>query len=1051
MSYSYVVTNTGNVTLTGIVLVDDNDNNDVSCPATSLPPNGTMTCTATHTFTQAELDANGSPAADSGKVTNTVTASSDEAPSATDDLAIPIVQSPALSVVKSAVPLSYDHVGQVIAYSYKVTNTGNVTLQGPFTVNDNKVTVTCPATASLAPGAFITCTAFHTVTQADLDAGRILNVASATNGVVTSPPDTALVVAVAAPELSVVKSSPTASLSAPQTVNYSYVVTNTGNVTLTGIALSDDNDNNNLSCPLTTLAPTASMTCTATHTFTQAELDAKGSPAAGSGQLKNTVTATSNEASPATDSLSIPIVQTPALKLEKSAFPTTYDHVGELITYTYTVTNIGNVTVVGQISITDDKLTVTCPPTASLAPGASLTCTATHVVTQADLDAGQIANVASASNGVVTSPPDTVTVGADQRPSLTVAKSSPTTSLAAPQTVSYSYVVTNTGNVTLTGISLADDNVSGTVTCPGTTLAPGASMTCTATHAFTQAELDADGSPVAESGELTNNVTVSSDQVPDVSDSLSIPIEQSPALTLVKSATPMSYDQVGDVISYSYLVTNTGNVTLLGPFTVNDSKVAVTCPATASLAPGASITCTASHTVTQADLDAGKIVNVASATNGVVTSPEDTVTVGAVASPLLEVVKSSLTTDLTAPQTVQYSYLVTNAGNVTLTGIALTDDNDANNLACPKTSLVPDESMTCTATHVFTQAELDANGSPVAGSGLLENTVTATSTQAPPATDNLEIPIVLRPELKLVKSASPLSYNQVGQVITYSYVVTNTGNVTVLGQITVTDDKVTVTCPPTASLAPGASITCTASHTVTQADLDAGQIVNTASASNGVVTSPPDTATVDAIAAPRLLVVKSSVTKSLSAPQTVTYTYLVRNVGNVTVTGISLSDDNDNNDLSCPQTTLAPAAFMTCTATHTFTQAELDANGSPVADSDKLANTVTVTSDQAPTATDDHVIPIVQSPALTLVKSASPQSYDQVGDVISYSYKVTNTGNVTLPGPFTVADNKVTVTCPATLSLAPGAFITCTASHTVTQADLDAGQILNVRRRRTAP
>ena len=514
-------------------------------------------------------------------------------------------------------------------------------------------------------------------------------------------------------------------------------------MTLTGIALSDDNDNNNLSCPATTLAPGASMTCTATHTFTQAELDAKGSPVAGSGVLANTVTATSNEAPPATDNLAIPIVQTPTLTLVKSASPTTYDQVGQMITYTYTVTNTGNVTVLGQISITDDKLTVTCPPTASLAPGASITCTATHTVTQADLDAGSIVNVASASNGVVTSPPDTETVDAVQTPSLSVAKSSPTTSLSAPRTVNYSYLVTNTGNVTVTGISLSDDNVGGAVTCPGTSLAPGASMTCTASHTFTQAELDANGSPVAGSGELANTVTVSSDQVPDVTDSLAIPIVQTPALTLVKSATPLSYDQVGEVITYTYVVTNTGNVTVPGPFSVNDSKLDVICPATTGLAPGESLTCTASYTVTQADLDAGKIVNVASASNGVVTSPPDTVTVDAVAAPLLEVVKSSPTTDLTAPQTVQYSYLVTNAGNVTLTGIALSDDNDANNLSVPDDEpRAGRESMTCTATHAFTQAELDANGSPVAGSGVLANTVTATSNQAPPATDNLEIPIV---------------------------------------------------------------------------------------------------------------------------------------------------------------------------------------------------------------------------------------------------------------------------------------------------------------------
>ena len=399
--------------------------------------------------------------------------------------------------MKSATPTSYDHVGQVISYSYLVTNTGNVTLPGQFTVSDNKLTVTCPATATLAPGASITCTASHTVVQADLDAGAIVNVASASNGVVTSPPDTVRVEAVQKPSLVVVKSSPTTSLSAPQTVSYSYLVTNTGNVTVTGIALSDDNDNNDLSCPLTTLAPTASMTCTATHTFTQAELDANGSPIAGSGQPRehrhrDLGPGAAGDGQPRDPDRPVPGADAREVGVTAVVQPGRPGHHLHVRGDEHRQRDRAS----GSISVTDDKVTVVCPPTASLAPGQSVTCTASHTMTQADLDAGQIVNVASASNGVVTSPPDTVTVPAIQKPLLSIVKSSPTTSLSAPQTVNYSYLVTNTGNVTVTGIALVDDNVGGGVTCPQTSLAPGASMTCTASHVFSQAELDAGGSPV---------------------------------------------------------------------------------------------------------------------------------------------------------------------------------------------------------------------------------------------------------------------------------------------------------------------------------------------------------------------------------------------------------------------------------------------------------------------------------------------------------------------------------------------------------------------------
>src|SRR5262249_60709946 len=100
---------------------------------------------------------------------------------------------------------------------------------------------------------------------------------------------------------------------------------------------------------------------------------------------------------------------------------------------------------------------------------------------------------------------------------------------------------------------------------------------------------------------------------------------------------------------------------------------------------------------------------------------------------------------------------------------------------------------------------------------------------------------------------------------------------------------------------------------------------------------------------------------------------------------------------------------------------------------------------------DRHTLTPLQNPQLTLQKPSSPTSYDSVGDTISYSYAVTNSGNVSLAGPVAVTDDKVSVTCPPDLTgvgngdsfLDPGETATCTAIHTVTQADLDAGRVTN--------
>ena len=82
---------------------------------------------------------------------------------------------------------------------------------------------------------------------------------------------------------------------------------------------------------------------------------------------------------------------------------------------------------------------------------------------------------------------------------------------------------------------------------------------------------------------------------------------QTPHLSLTKAAAPTSYSQVGQVINYTLVATNDGNATLTGVSISDPVLGALTCPQPATLVPGEVISCTGSHTITQADLDAGAI------------------------------------------------------------------------------------------------------------------------------------------------------------------------------------------------------------------------------------------------------------------------------------------------------------------------------------------------------------------------------------------------------------------------------------------------------------
>ncbi|WP_408951598.1 OmpA family protein [Lysobacter sp. Hz 25] len=1039
-TYSYVVTNIGAVAVDTLT-VTDNRIAAINCGGvTTLAPGASVTCSGSYTVTQADID--------DVLVTNIATAQARSTTTGqfaidTDDAVINRAF-PALTADKRTTATNYTSVGQVIPYTYVITNTGNTVIDA-LTVTDNRIAVVnCPVT-TLAVGASTTCMGNYAITQADIDAGTLTNVMTATGtppagtlGVITD--SVTLTGPTATPALTLDKTAVSGNPydGAGDVVNYQYLVTNTGNVSISALIVSDDRVAT-VTCPVTTLAPSASTTCTGSYTITQADLDA--------GAVTNLANATGTPArgtlTPATDNVTVTATATPALTLDKTAVSgNPYTAVGNVVNYEYLVTNTGNVTING-LTVGDNRIaTVTCPVT-TLAPGISTTCTGSYTITQADLDAGSVTNNATATGtptqGTLTPATDTATVTATATPTLTLDKTAVSGNPydGVGDVVSYQYEVTNTGNVTINALSVSDDRIA-TVTCPVTTLAPGISTTCSGSYTITQADLDA--------GSVTNNAsatgTPTQGTLIPATDNATVTAAAAPMLTLDKSVVSGNpYDAVGDVASYQYVVTNTGNVTISALSVADDRIATVSCPLT-TLAPGASTTCTGSYTITQADLDAGSVINNASATgtpaSGVLTPATDSATVTSSATPALTLDKTAVAGDPydAVGDVVSYEYLVTNPSNITINALTVTDDKIAT-VTCPVTTLTPGASTTCIGSYTITQADLDA--------GSVINNATASGTPASgvlvPGTDRESVNATQSPVLTLDKTAvSGDPFDAVGDVVNYEYLVTNTGNLTITG-LSVTDDRIaTVTCPVT-TLAPGASTTCTGSYTITQADLDAGAVTNiaTANADQSIV-PPTDTETVAAVAAPALTLDKTAVSGAPfdAVGDAVNYQYLVTNTGNVTINALTVTDDRIAT-VTCAATALAPGANTTCSGTYFTTQADLDAGSV----TNIATATGTPTQGTLTPATDTVTVNAIATPALTLDKTVvSGNPYAAVGDVVGYQYVVTNTGNVTISA-LTVTDDKIaTVTCPLT-TLAPQASTTCTGSYTITQADLDAGSVTN--------
>jgi hypothetical protein len=98
-----------------------------------------------------------------------------------------------------------------------------------------------------------------------------------------------------------------------------------------------------------------------------------------------------------------------------------------------------------------------------------------------------------------------------------------------------------------------------------------------------------------------------------------VTVAQSAGIELVKKADPTVVHAAGDTVSYGFTVTNSGTVSLHDvavtekEFSGSGTLSAINCPGT-TLAPHASLVCTATYRVTKQDVAAGVITNTAVAT-----------------------------------------------------------------------------------------------------------------------------------------------------------------------------------------------------------------------------------------------------------------------------------------------------------------------------------------------------------------------------------------------------------------------------------------------------
>jgi uncharacterized repeat protein (TIGR01451 family) len=875
LTFSGSVSNTGNVTLTNIVVVDSQPAaNTPVFTLLSLAPGAVANFTGSFT------------APTNCSVTDTLTATASSrcgvGVSSIASVTCPILTTPQIAVAVLC-PATPAVPGGTLTYSGNVRNVGNTTLTGIVVVSDRPAPNTTVFTfATLAPGESANFTSSLTVpadtcslTTTFSGLGKdICTPNMVTNTVPITCPITT------APAIAVTLACPATPVATGGLITYSGTVRNSGNVTLDNVTVVSSQAVPSTVLTVPSLAPGASANFTASFTA-PADACSVSSTVTASGGDNCTENVVNNSAS-----ATCTLVTTPRIAVTQNC-PANPPSLGGVLTYSGTVSNAGNITLTNVV-VTDDQTGANSVFTvATLAPGASSSFSGSYTVPASGcaVTSTLTANANNKCTGALVTANATATCPVQGAPNIAVTLACPATPTPLGGLLTFSGTVRNAGTVTITNVVVVRDAPApnNTTVFSAASLAPGASANFTGSYTV----------PGSEACSITTSVSASANDQCAGSGviaraTISCPLVTTPGIVVTQNC-PVNPASPGGFLTYSGTVSNAGNITLTNIVVLNNQPAANTVVFTqATLASGESTNFTASYTVPSSYVCSVTAVVTATANDicsGNAVTNSTTATCPLTMAPRIAVTLNCPEVPATSGGLITYNGTVSNPGNVTLNNVTVVDSQSASSTVLTVPNLAPGASANFTASFAApanacsVSSTVTASGSDACMGTVVTNLASATC------------PITTAPAIA-VTLACPAVPVATGGLITYSGTVRNSGNVTLNNVAVVNNQASPSTVFTMESLAPGVSANFTASFTAPANACSVTSAVTATGSDNctGTVVNNSASATCTLVTAPGIAVAQNCPASPASPGGLVTYSGSVSNAGNITLTNVVVSN-----------------------------------------------------------------------------------------------------------------------------------------------------------------